>query len=124
MQMCEEVRNPSVAVPRSIVSSILINGSFGLAIIIAMLFAATDIDKALESPSGYPSIEIVFQATGSMAGTAAITAFIVTMSLSCGVGTIAATSRVFWAFSRDRGMPFWSTLSKVRYSPTSMQHRT
>ncbi|SPJ87937.1 related to GABA transport protein [Fusarium torulosum] len=111
--MCEEVKNPSVAVPRSIITSIVINGSMGLAIVIAMLYGATDIDKAINSNTGYPSIEIIYQATGSMGGTAAITSFIVVMSLSCLVGTIAATSRVFWSFARDHGLPFWPTLSQV-----------
>ncbi|KAH7183977.1 amino acid/polyamine transporter I [Fusarium oxysporum] len=111
--MCEEVKNPSVAVPRSIMTSIVINGSMGLAIIIAMLYGATDIDKAISSATGYPSIEIIYQATGSMGGTAAITSFIVTMSVSCLIGTIAATSRVFWSFARDHGLPFWPTLSQV-----------
>jgi choline transport protein len=111
--MCEEVKNPSVAVPRSVITSIVINGSMGLAIVIAMLYGATDIDKAINSNTGYPSIEIIYQATGSMGGTAAITSFIVVMSLSCLVGTIAATSRVFWSFARDHGLPFWRTLSQV-----------
>ncbi|KAF5227519.1 hypothetical protein FANTH_14751 [Fusarium anthophilum] len=115
MQMSEEVKNPSVAVPRSILTSILINGSMGLAIIIAMLYGATDIDQAIKSKTGYPSIEIVYQSTGSRGGTAAIISFIVTMSLSCLIGTIAATSRVFWSFARDHGLPFWSTLSTVDY---------
>ncbi|KAL9564969.1 hypothetical protein ACKAV7_010883 [Fusarium commune] len=112
-QMCEEVKNPSVAVPRSIITSIVINGSMGLAIVIAMLYGATNIDKAINSNTGYPSIEIIYQATGSMGGTAAITSFIVTMSVSCLIGTIDATSRVFWSFARDHGLPFWPTLSKV-----------
>ncbi|KAF4332543.1 amino acid polyamine transporter I [Fusarium beomiforme] len=111
--MCEEVKNPSVAVPRSIMTSIVINGSMGLAIVIAMLHGATDIDKAINSATGYPSIEIIYQATGSIGRTAAITSFIVTMSVSCLIGTIAATSRVFWSFARDHGLPFLPTLSQV-----------
>lgn len=114
--MCEEVKNPSVAVPRSIITSIVINGCMGLAIVIAMLYGATDIDEAIHSNTGYPSIEIIYQATGSIGGTAAITSLIVVMSLSCLVGTIATTSRVFWSFARDHGLPFWPTLSQVRIS--------
>ncbi|KAH6949125.1 amino acid/polyamine transporter I [Fusarium avenaceum] len=111
--MCEEVKNPSVAVPRSIITSIVINGCMGLAIVIAMLYGATDIDEAIHSNTGYPSIEIIYQATGSIGGTASITSLIVVMSLSCLVGTIATTSRVFWSFARDHGLPFWPTLSQV-----------
>lgn len=111
--MCEEVRNPSVAVPRSIMTSVCINGAMGLAMIIAMLYGATDIDKAINSPTGYPYIEIFYQATGSKTGTAVMTSLIIVMTLSAIVGVIAASSRMFWAFARDRGVPFWSTVSKV-----------
>ncbi|KAH7125819.1 amino acid/polyamine transporter I [Dactylonectria macrodidyma] len=111
--MCEEVQNPSLAVPQSIMTSICINGAMGLAMIIAMLYSATDIDAAINSPTGYPYIEIFYQATGSKAGTAAMTSLIIVMTLSAIVGVIAATSRMFWAFARDRGLPFWPTLSKV-----------
>lgn len=111
--MCEEVQNPSVAVPRSIMGSLLINGVMGLAMVIAMLFAATNIDEALSSTSGYPFIEIFWQATQSKGGTAAMAALIIFMTVSAVVGVIATTSRMFWAFARDKGMPFWRTLSKV-----------
>ncbi|KAF4463709.1 amino acid polyamine transporter I [Fusarium albosuccineum] len=111
--MCEEVKNPSLAVPRSIMTSVCINGAMGLAMIIAMLYGATDIDEAINSPTGYPYMEIFYQATGSKTGTAVMASLIIVMTLSAIVGVIAATSRMFWAFARDRGLPFWATLSKV-----------
>lgn len=119
--MCEEVKNPSVAVPRSIMASIAINGCMGLAMIIAMLYAATDIDAAIASSTGYPYIEIFYQATNSKGGTAALASLIIFMTLSAIVGVIAATSRMFWAFARDRGLPFWRTLSKVSTVSTTPQ---
>ncbi|KAM0548062.1 hypothetical protein ACHAPJ_010120 [Fusarium lateritium] len=111
--MCEEVQNPSLAVPRSIMTSVCINGAMGLAMIIAMLYGATNIDEAINSPTGYPYMEIFYQATGSRTGTCVMASLIIVMTLSAIVGVIAATSRMFWAFARDRGLPFWSTLSKV-----------
>lgn len=112
--MCEEVKNPSVAVPQSIMASIIMNGMMGLAMAIAMLYSATDFDKAINSETNYPYIEIFHQATGSKGGTAAMTSLIIIMTFSAIVGIIAATSRMFWAFARDRGLPFWRTLSKVK----------
>ncbi|KHN94793.1 choline transport protein [Metarhizium album ARSEF 1941] len=111
--MCEEVRNPSVVVPRSIMISTLINGSLGLAIIIAMAFCNTDIEAALASSTGYPFIEIFYQTLASRAATTALASIIVFMTLASVIGVIATTSRMFWAFARDRGLPFWRTLSKV-----------
>ncbi|KAM5343930.1 hypothetical protein ACJ41O_012467 [Fusarium nematophilum] len=111
--LCEEVQNPSVTVPRSIMTSISMNGAMGLAMIIAMLYGATDIDEAINSPTGYPYMEILYQATGSKAGSAVMSSLIIVMCFSAIVGIVAATSRMFWAFARDRGLPFWPTLSKV-----------
>ncbi|KAI1064959.1 hypothetical protein LB507_001241 [Fusarium sp. FIESC RH6] len=111
--MCEEVRNPSLVVPRSIMGSITINGILGFGMIIAMLYSATDIDAAVETPTGYPFMEIFYQATGSINGTAGMASLIVLMTLSATVGVIASTSRMLWAFARDNAMPFSSTLSKV-----------
>lgn len=111
--MCEEVRNPSLIVPRSIMGSITINGLLGFGMIIAMLYSATDIDAAIETPTGYPFMEIFYQATGSINGTAGMTALIIVMTLSATVGVIASTSRMLWAFSRDNAMPFSQTLAKV-----------
>lgn len=115
--MCEEVENPSVTVPKSIMISIIINGTMGLAMVIALLYSATDIDKAIGSNTGYPFIEIFYQATRSKSGTAVMTSLVVVMTLSAIVGVIAATSRMLWAFARDRGLPFWPTLSKVTTDP-------
>ncbi|QPC67415.1 hypothetical protein HYE67_009646 [Fusarium culmorum] len=111
--MCEEVRNPSLVVPRSIMGSITINGLLGFGMIIAMLYSATDIDAAVDSPTGYPFMEIFYQATGSINGTAGMASLIVLMTLSATVGVIASTSRMLWAFARDNAMPFSGTLSKV-----------
>lgn len=111
--MCEEVQNPSVAVPRSIMTSVFINGCMGFAMTIALLYSATNIDEAIASPTGYPYMEILYQATNSRGGVCAIASLIIVMTLSAIVGVIAATSRMFWAFARDKGLPFSATLSKV-----------
>ncbi|RKL16410.1 hypothetical protein BFJ68_g5022 [Fusarium oxysporum] len=83
--MCEEVRNPSLIVPRSIMGSITINGLLGFGMVIAMLYSATDIDAAIETPTGYPFMEIFYQATGSKGGTAGMVSLIIVMTLSATV---------------------------------------
>ncbi|KAK5988393.1 Choline transport-like protein [Cladobotryum mycophilum] len=111
--LSEEIHNPSVVVPRSIMMSIMINGTLGLAMNFAILFCMGDLQKALASPTGYPFMEIFYQATGSLGGTAAMTSIIIVMGGCAVVGVLASTSRLFWSFARDRGLPFWRTLSKV-----------
>ena len=112
-QMSEEITNASTAVPASIMLSVLVNGSLGFGMLIAMLFCLGDIELALESPTGYPFMSIFLQATGSVAGTAVMGSIITTMGISTSVGMLATTSRQFWSFARDRGIPGWRIWSQV-----------
>jgi amino acid transporter len=111
--MSEEITNASVAVPTSIMLSVLINGSMGFGMLIAMLFCSGDLGTALESPTGYPFMSIFYQATGSKAGTAVMGSIVTTMGATTSVGMLASTSRQFWSFARDRGIPGWRMWSQV-----------
>lgn len=113
--MSEEISNASVAVPQSIMLSVLINGSLGFAMLIAVLFCVGDIDAALASPTGYPFMQIFLQATGSVAGTTVMCSIITVMGICTSVGMLASASRQFWSFARDRGIPGWRLWSKVRF---------
>ncbi|GES59362.1 choline transport protein [Aspergillus terreus] len=113
VHMSEEITNAPVAVPRSIMLSVLINGSLGFGMLIATLFCLGDIEKALESPTGYPFMQIYLQATGSVPGTAVMCSIITVMGMCTSVGMLATTSRQLWSFARDRGVPLWRVWSKV-----------
>jgi amino acid transporter len=115
--MSEEITNASVAVPRSIMLSVLINGSMGFGMLLAMLFCIGDIESALKSTTGYPFMAIFQQATGSVAGTAVMASIVTTMGATTSVGMLASTSRQFWSFARDRGIPGWRVWSKVCTHP-------
>ncbi|KAG8424673.1 hypothetical protein J3458_001445 [Metarhizium acridum] len=53
--MAEETHNPSVVVPKSILISMLINGTTGFAMTVAVLFClGDDIDSLLNSVTGFP----------------------------------------------------------------------
>jgi choline transport protein len=112
--MSEETHNPSIVVPRSIMLSIILNGLMGFAIVIAVLFCLGDIDTVLATNTGYPFMEIFLQVTHSVAGSAVMAAIVTTLALCSTVGLLASTSRMFWSFARDRGLPGWKTLHKVR----------
>ncbi|TGO39756.1 hypothetical protein BHYA_0048g00210 [Botrytis hyacinthi] len=111
--MSEEIRNPSLVVPRSIILSVILNGSMGFAMIIAILFCLGDIDAALSTDTGYPFIEIFFQATRSVSGSATMASLVAVLGLCATVGSLASTSRMLWSFARDHGVPGWRTISKV-----------
>ncbi|SLM36313.1 choline transport protein [Lasallia pustulata] len=111
--MSEEIHNPSIVVPRSIMLSIVLNGIMGFAMIVALLFCLGNIDAALSTNTGYPFMEIFLQATNSVSGSATMAAIVTILALCATVGLLASTSRMFWSFARDRGLPCWQTLQKV-----------
>jgi choline transport protein len=111
--MSEEIRNPSLVVPRSIMLSVVINGSLGFAMVVALLFCIGNVDDALATNTGYPFMEIFLQATQSVSGAATMASIVTVLALCATVGILASTSRMFWAFARDRGLPGWRTLQRV-----------
>ena len=111
--MSEEIRDAPVVVPRSIVWSVVLNGAIGLSMFIAILFCIGDINAAVTSTYVYPFIEVLIQATKSVAGTAVILAIIIIVDLALVIGVVAASSRMLWSFARDRGVPGWRQISKV-----------
>ena len=113
IHMSEEIQNATTVVPQAIVFSILLNGALGFGIAIALLFCLGDIDAALTSPTTYPFMEIFQQAVQSTQGAAVMVALIITLALCATVGIVASSSRQLWAFSRDRGVPFWRRLQRV-----------
>ena len=113
--MSEEIHNAAIVVPRSIVWSTVLNGVAGLSMYIAILFCMGDLDAAVNSDYIYPFIEVLLQATRSVAGTAAIIAILIIVDLGLVIGVVAASSRMLWSFARDRGVPGWRQISKVGF---------
>lgn len=111
--MSEEIHNPSIVVPRSLMLSVILNGLMGFSMIVAVLFCLGNIDDALNTNTGFPVIEILLNATKSVGGTAAIMSVVTTLAVCATVGLLASTSRMSWSFARDRGLPGWKTISKV-----------
>ena len=113
IHMSEEIQNAATVVPQSIMFSILLNGSMGFGMAIALLFCLGDIDAALDTPTGYPFIEIFYQAVQSRTGASIMVGLIIVLALCSTIGTMASASRQLWSFSRDRALPGWRTLQRV-----------
>ena len=113
IHMSEEIKNAATVVPRAILFSIVLNGFLGFGMALALLFCIGDIDAALKTETGFPFIEIFYQAVQNTTGAALMTALIVMLSLCATVGIVASASRQLWAFSRDRAIPGWEYLQRV-----------
>ena len=91
------------------VLSLFINGLLGFGFLIGLLFSTTNIEAALNSPTGVPIIQLLYDALQSKTATTAVVSLFVLLGICAEMGMIASTSRLTWSFARDRGLP----LSKV-----------
>ncbi|KAI4276455.1 MAG: hypothetical protein LQ337_002471 [Flavoplaca oasis] len=116
VHMCEEIQNASTVVPWAMVGTIAVNGLLGFAMVIFLLFCLGDIDKALESPTKYPFIEIFYQGVrNSTAGAVALVSLIEVLLIFCSISIMATSSRMMWAFARDKGLAGWQYLSRIEH---------
>lgn len=113
VHMSEEVRNPARVVPRIIVQSVIINGVLAFGFVLILLFFIGDVGAALDPASGFPSIAIFYQATGSTKAATAMQCAITSIGLMSSIGVVASVSRLTWAFARDGGMPFSKFFSQI-----------
>lgn len=120
--MSEEIQDASVVVPRSIMFTIFINGSLAFGMLIMTLFSLNDVEGALNTPTGYPYMEIIRASTGSVAGATVMASILVVMQYCANVGLLASASRMCWSFARDRGLPGWELLQHVSIPPPILLH--
>lgn len=70
--IAEEIEKASTVIPKSMVASVALNGSLGFAMVIATLFCLGNAKDAINSPTGFPFIEVFLNATGSKGGATAM----------------------------------------------------
>ncbi|GAW25779.1 putative GABA permease [Rosellinia necatrix] len=121
-QLSEEIRNAAVVVPRSLMTGLAINGTLGFGMMIATLYCLGNIDVALAENPQYPFMAIFRHAVGSTAGATVMAALVFVMCFSATTGCLASTSRIYWAFARDRGLPGWQYLKQVSPRTSIPQH--
>jgi len=106
IHLSEETQRSAHVIPKVIVNTVLINGSMAWVFMLLCLFSISDVPAVLGTPTGYPLIEIMQQATRSRKGATAILAFTLSITFAAMFGTLASVSRLTWAFARDDGLPF------------------
>jgi choline transport protein len=116
IHLSEEVRNSAVTVPRIIIWTIVINGTMAFAFLIAILFCIGNVENALNTPTGFPIIEIFYQATGSKTAATLMETCLIIIAFAASIANLASVSRLTWAFARDGGLPFSNFFSFVNTS--------
>ena len=118
-------------------ASVALNGALGLGMLIAALFCLGDKELALDSPTGFPFIEVFLNATGTNGAASVMVhtridkkpflaydgknyanpyeaSILIAAFVFATVGYLATASRMTWAFARERGLPGSALLGKVR----------
>ena len=88
------------------VISLVMNGILGFGFLIGLLFSVTDLEGALNSPTKSPILDILYQTLQSKAAATAFLSLEVVLAFCVEIGMVASTSRLTWAFARDKGLPF------------------
>ena len=94
-------------------TGIAINGSLGFVMVLTILLRLGDMDAVLAENPAFPFMAIFHQAVQSRAGAAVMASIVMVLTISANVCFSASTSRICWAFARDKGLPGWRQLSKV-----------
>lgn len=87
------------------ITTAILNGALGLVMTITYCFCITDINDALNSPTGYPFIQVFYTATGSKGGATALACIPIVLLVAACISILATASRQTFAFARDGGLP-------------------
>lgn len=114
VHMSEELRDAGRALPRSMITTTIFNGAFGWIMVITFSFCIGDLYEVIESPTGYPFMQVFYNSTKSTASATAMSVFIVAMTVFSNLTMVATASRQLFAFARDQAVPFSPWFSKIK----------
>ena len=119
-RMSEEAYNAAYLTPLAIASALTTTAVLGWVLVIVItLCMGTDMDRILNTGTGQPIVEIYYIAMGKHGAIAFLSLAFVVLWF-CGAVATCYTARSLWAFSRDRGLPyykFWYHLDPRTQAP-------
>ncbi|KAL4888025.1 amino acid permease-domain-containing protein [Aspergillus ambiguus] len=113
VHMSEEIKDASETLPKAMMAAVGVNGVLGFVMIITICFTLGDVNNILNSPTGYPFIQIFYNVTGNYAAANTMTAILIVTLTASTITEVATASRQIWSFARDRGLPFSSFFAYV-----------
>jgi amino acid transporter len=102
----EETRGAAIAAAQGVWRSVFWSAVIGWFVLLALLFAATDVD-AVNKAGGASNSIVTTALANDMWAAKAILIIVTVGQLFCGAAGLTSASRTWYAFSRDRGMPGW-----------------
>ena len=110
--MIEEIPNPHIEGPRIMLYCIIIGMVSGFFFLSCLMFVLTDVNAVIDSAAG-PLLQIFMDATNNRAGSTCLLMFPLVCMVFTTTALMATSSRMSYAFARDRGLPFSKILAKV-----------
>ena len=107
IHMSEETNDASKTIPLVVLWSVVGNAIMLLVVGITFIFCLGGLESVLNSPTGQPMIQVIYNATQSVAGTSVMAAVVIIVLMSACVGQVATSSRQMWSFARDQGTQIW-----------------
>ncbi|KAJ6006654.1 hypothetical protein N7451_004598 [Penicillium sp. IBT 35674x] len=120
----EEMPNPGRNAPLGLAITLSIAFVTGASYLLSLMFSVQNYDTLADTRTGLPLAEIFHQANSTKGGAFGLV-FMVWVALGpCVIGSQLSTGRVFWAFSRDNGLPLshiWARVNPRLGSPFNAQ---
>lgn len=95
---------------------LIVSAIMGFLFIIAFLFSIQDFEATVGSATGFPVMQIIYDCVGH-AGAIVLMVMLIIACWQCGFASVAANSRMIYAFSRDNAMPgskYWHKIDLKR----------
>jgi len=109
--MSEETRQASRTAAIGMIMSVVVSVIFGFILLVAITFAATDVENT--TSAGAAALFYIWTTALPKFWAILILLIAAVAQLFCGVASVTAASRMMFAFSRDRAVPFSATWRKV-----------
>ena len=114
--MSEEVAHSQLNIPRAICAGMIFDGIVGFAMMVAVLYCLGDADSVLQTPTGFPFMQIFYNSVKSVGGAIGMCVVVLVLTWGCATGIMTTASRMTWSFARDKGTPFSQFLSTVNHT--------
>lgn len=112
----DEFEESKVAPARSIVHTVMASSALGMLVVVALLFATTNIPDALSGStainSGNSAVNVIVTACGDDVAAAIAWSFLFVIFIS-GVSCATGASRVCFALARDQMLPLSELLAEI-----------
>lgn len=112
--LAEETLTPETDIPKAIIGTVIIGFVTSFSYSISMFFCIRNLDDILNSNTGVPILDILYQAMSSKAGAIVLNCLILLTAIGCNIASHTWQARLCWSFARDKGLPgsrYWSKVN-------------